>query len=245
MRVLVGCPTFEGYKYCLAEYAERVKNLSFSFYDVVLVDNSKTNEYSKKIQEHGLEVIKVPWHDNAFERIVSSRNVLRQKVLDEGYDYLLSLEQDIIPPVDIIEKLLRHKKKCICGVYYKIYDTKIKNLDGTIEDKKILLPLIFKITDDKNKMQVCYPKDLESEQLLKIRASGLGCMLIHKDVLKKISFRYDKDVDAHDDMFFSSDIYDSEFDMYTDTSVKCKHLLRKKGDVFETGKGNVFKPREP
>ena len=33
-KVLVGCPTFSGKEYCLREYADRVKSLSYDNYDV-------------------------------------------------------------------------------------------------------------------------------------------------------------------------------------------------------------------
>ena len=49
MRVLVGCPTYEGMAYCLKEYIQAIKNLSFGEYDILLVDNSNTDTYHKKL----------------------------------------------------------------------------------------------------------------------------------------------------------------------------------------------------
>lgn len=231
-RVLVGCPTFEGYGYCLKEYAERVNNFSYPAYDVVLADNSRGEVYTKKITEMGLGVVRGLHLPNVFERIVASRNLLREKTLHEGYDYFLSLEQDVIPPPQVIENLMGHHKDVVSGVYFKIYDIKVKDWDGIVKDKKAALPLLFKFDDDPTKMHVCYPKDVEGDQFFEIRACGLGCVLIHRNVLEKVKFRYDETKDTFDDMLFCHDALQEGFKLYADTSVKCKHLFLKKGDYF-------------
>lgn len=82
------------------------------------VDNSKDDKFSKRVQKDGLPVTRIPWVDKARLRMVNSRNLLRQKVLDEGYDYFLNLDQDIIPPDDIVERLIKHKKDVVTGIYF-------------------------------------------------------------------------------------------------------------------------------
>ncbi len=49
-KVLVGCPTSDYKEECLEEYAEAVKNLSYDNYEVLLIDNSKGNEYFERGQ---------------------------------------------------------------------------------------------------------------------------------------------------------------------------------------------------
>ena len=49
LRVLVGCPTHRCKDYCLEAYAKAVKSLSYNGFDVLLVDNSPTDEYFEKI----------------------------------------------------------------------------------------------------------------------------------------------------------------------------------------------------
>ncbi len=232
-RVLVGCPTYEGYRYCLKEYAERVKALTYHDYDIVLADNSKGNDYAHEIKLHDIEVIRERHLQSIYERIVESRNLLRERMLKGKYDYFLSLEQDVIPPVDIIEKLIRHGKDVVSGIYYKLYNVNVRGKDGIVRQKKTLLPLIFMPSNDKDKMHVCYPKDVEGEQFFKIRACGLGCVLIGKEVLEKVKFRYDPTKSTFDDFLFCTDVIEKGFEIYADTSVKCKHLFLQKGDVFK------------
>src|SRR3989344_6466165 len=127
-KILVGCPTADFKEYCLDAYIDGIKNLKFANFDLIVVDNSKTNKYfetlKKKITKeiipnaNKIEIIKDEFKEHARDRIVSSRNIIRQKVLDGKYDYFLSLEQDIVPSKDIIEKLLSPNKKIITAVYF-------------------------------------------------------------------------------------------------------------------------------
>lgn len=220
MKVLVGCPTSDYQEYCLKEYAEAVKNLTYDNYDILLADNSKDNKYSKKLEEHNIPHIKCKYSESARERIVNSRNKLREHALRNKYDYLLSLEQDVIPPNDVIERLLKHNKKVITGIYF------IHNImpDG----KRHLIALVNILEDNKKTMRTLNYNELWEPQLLKIFSCGLGCLLIHKSVLEKIKFRYEKDIDTHDDRWFCIDVHKNKIDLYCDNTVKCKHLIEKR-----------------
>lgn len=218
-KVLVGCPTSDYKSYCLDEYAKSVKTLSYDNYDILLIDNSKTSGYSEKIKKLGLNIIKDKYSESARERIVSSRNILRDYAIKNNYDYLLSLEQDVIPPKDIIERLLNHKKQVVSGVYFAF---------NFYQGKHQLLPLIWVDFDDKNKKMFYIDKTrLWSKEIIKIATCGLGCVLIHKDIFKKVKFRYDFKMDeGFDDMFFCKDLREKGIDIYADTSLKCKHLIK-------------------
>ena len=128
LKILVGCPTSNYQAYCLQEYAEAVKKLSYPNYNILLLDNSKDNIYSEKIHKYDLPLRKGMWFESARKRIVTSRNILRKIALTKDYDYFLSLEQDVIPPKDIIERLLSHKKDIVSGIYYTIKDKALRPL---------------------------------------------------------------------------------------------------------------------
>ena len=55
---------------------------------------------------------------------------------------------------------------------------------------------------------------------------GLGCILMHKDVLKNIKFRYDPEKEGFDDVFFCEDASKEGFEIFCDTNIKCKHLIK-------------------
>tara|TARA_Y100000310_G_scaffold338661_1_gene429002 strand:+ start:2699 stop:3400 length:702 start_codon:yes stop_codon:yes gene_type:complete len=220
-KILVGCPTSNHKAYCLDAYLAAIKTLTYQNYDILLIDNSENEEYSKLIKQKGISVIKAPFLPTARERIISSRNLLREEVLKKDYDYFLSLEQDVIPPKDVLEQLLQHGKEVVTGVYYMEYNVK---KEGTIVGKKIL-PLLYKKKDEEHLQQLSV-QEIEKEELKQITASGLGCILISKEVLEQIKFRYEEDKVVFDDIWFCQDLEKEGIQLYVDTAIKCKHLMR-------------------
>ncbi|MBL7147504.1 MAG: hypothetical protein ISS82_01630 [Nanoarchaeota archaeon] len=210
MKILVGCPTSEHKDYCLKEYVEAVKKLNC---DVLLIDNSEGEEYYNKIKSLGVNVIKDKYYEKARDRIVSSRNLLKERCLKNSYDYLFSLEQDVIPPLDVIERLLKHGKKIIGALYFKL------------EDEDTLSPLAWVHHEGNYARRLNYSDTVEP-RLMEVITCGLGCVLIHKDVLEKVNFRYDKNKKSFDDIWFGIDAREHGFKLYLDTSIKCKHLIK-------------------
>lgn len=217
-KILVGCPTSEHKSYALERYAEGLKSLNYDNFDILLVDNSKTDEYYKKIKSLGIPVVKGPYYEGAKQRIVDSRNILRQKVLDEGYDYFFSLEQDVIPPVSIIQRLLEHNKEIITGVYF----TYQKNKEGIDLG---LAPVLWK-KSGKSGLKVMSEQEVTTPRIIEVGACGLGCVLIRRKVLEKIKFRFGKEYEGFDDIWFAYDAFNNNFNIFADTSLKCKHLIK-------------------
>jgi glycosyltransferase involved in cell wall biosynthesis len=231
MRVLVGCPTYEGYGYCLDEYAAAVKMLTFKDIDVVLVDNSQGDDYADKIKTFGVKVLRSPHMNDVRERIVVARNKLRDYFLQGDYEYFLSLEQDVIPPPDVLERLMRHKQLVVSGVYYKEFVTTYTHQGKALKTVKKIFPLVYTSSpgfEASGKMHMCSVKDVDGDKFFKIRGAGLGCLLIHRRVVEKIIFHGGDDAGTYDDICLSNDLYDLKIPMYVDTSVKCKHMLSQK-----------------
>ena len=250
-KVLVGCPVSEHHAYCTGDYLEAIKNLSYPHYDILLIDNSKTEDFSKQLQKADVPVLRDCYAiEDVKDKIAASRNVLRKKVLEGKYDYFLSLEQDVIPPKNVIETLLKHKKSIVSGVYFNYY---------TVLDKKELFPVLYRWLSEKEKKDLLSKKevlkkvnpglyadleknhfnfsdvrmkltaaDVEKPRLLRIKQCGVGCVLIAKEVLEKITFRIDHTTDGFDDATFCDDALKAGYELYADTSVKCKHLVNKR-----------------
>jgi len=212
-KILIGCPTCDLYAYCIDEYIERIKEIDYNNFDLLLVDNSKDKQYYKILKKKGINVIKDEYQEPAIKRIVNSRNILRKFTIKKNYDYFLSLEQDVIPPKDIIEQLLKHNKKVISAVVFNKY-------------KNQLLPMIWK--EKEELIEFYKPEELEPRRLEKIRTASLSCMLIHKDILKEIEFRYEKEQKCFDDMFFCNDLKGKKISLHCDTGIKCIHKIKNK-----------------
>ncbi len=213
-KILIGCPTSDVKAYCLNQYIEGIRNLAHDSFDILLVDNSSGDDYFQRIKAAGIPVVKGKFFSGAKDRIVFARNLLRQKVLDD-YDYFFSLEQDVIPPKDIIERLLKYNKKVITAVYF----AHNKFPDGKTE----LMPLVYKLIKDRDMRPLNQEELWENPGLIKVVSCGLGCVLIHRSVLEQVKFRYERDV--FDDRFFCTDLLDKKIPIYCDTRVKCKHLI--------------------
>ena len=89
------------------------------------------------------------------------------------------------------------------------------------------MPLLARATKDPEKMHYFTAEEVEEPQLLPIRYCGLGCVLIHKDVLKSISFRTDPSSSgrAFDDVSFCNDALAACYPLYAGTGAKCMHRL--------------------
>lgn len=69
-------------------------------------------------------------------------------------------------------------------------------------------------------------------KLHKVFACGLGCTLIHKDILKKIKFRWEEGFGVHPDTFFAFDLDTENIPQYIDTSFMCDHQNSKWSKVL-------------
>ena len=194
-----------------------MKKLTYANKDVLFLDISLHEEERDRIRKEGIPVIRDAYLPLARDRIVHSRNILREKTLNEGYDYFFSLEQDVIPPPNIIELLLKAQKKVITGVYYTTYK---------FFGKEKIRPLIWGPVPGQPDHMQFLTDEVEKPQIMQIKASGLGCILIHKSVLANIRFRVGDDSEAFDDIYFCKDLEQQKIPLYTDTTMKCKHLIK-------------------
>lgn len=216
VKVLVGCPTYKTKEYCLKEFSDAVKNLKHEGidYDILLVDNTAGNQYMEEIKKHGLPVIKGPWRPEKRERIMMSRNILRDIVLEKGYDFLLCLEQDVIPEPDTLQKMVDHKKRIITSIVRK-------NMPYGKENR-VLPVLMTNHPVDKDSLWYVSEESLKEPALKNVLACHLGCTLIYREVLDFFPFRLMGS--TGDYMAFSKDTVDHGFLLLVDTTIKPKHL---------------------
>ena len=120
MKILVGCPTYELFEYCLEEYSKAVKSLTYNNYDVLLVDNSKDNNYLKKIKSLNLPVEKCSYLNLARARIVSSMNILRDHV-DSAYKAKNSVSKEFCQYTDsnAEDAVCRNRRRILDFILYR------------------------------------------------------------------------------------------------------------------------------
>ena len=123
IKILVGAPVYEGTRYSIGEFLDTIRNLDYSNYDILLVDNSQTDDFFQELKkEEGINVIKDTLKEKPnLKKVVSSRNKILEYALDNKYDYVLMMDSDVIPPKNIISELLTSGKDLISGLYYNYF----------------------------------------------------------------------------------------------------------------------------
>jgi hypothetical protein len=219
--VFIGTPTANVKDYCWDLFYERVSNLSYPHYTFMVADNSKSNKYSKELRKEGATVLRIKPKDKTnIAYVCESHNILRDAFLKSKASYFLHLESDIIPPPDIIERLMIHKKSVVGAAYFikfgdeshLMVSTEEKNYEN---DTNILHTILL----EKNGSDF----NIMDGKIHKVHSVGLGCVLIHRSVMEQIPFRYDKNVYAHPDSFFAIDCRFKNIPVYIDTDILCEH----------------------
>ena len=219
-KILIAAPQHESKNYCWDLWAERVKSLTYPNYDVFISDNSPTKDNLKIIKSKGFNAKHTPSNKKGLLHTINdSHNACRNYALTNNYEYILHLETDIIPPFDVIERLLNHKRKICSGLYDLFHGKKRK--------------LMVQIPEDYDRSirgyrTVGYAEERESNffdgKIKKVYHAGIGCILIHKSVLKKFPFRVVSGIDFHSDTWFANDCYMHNIPIYVDTTLMCEHL---------------------
>lgn len=216
-KVLVCSPTAESKRYCEDDWLDMVHSLSYTNYDILLVDNSTTRANFKRLNGLGVHTKYVsPKKREITETMALCHNVCKDYARDKGYEHILHLETDVFPPVDVIEELLVQNKPVIGGWYDVFNGRKRKS--------------IIQITEDTNKfMDIApYVEDYETTfcdgEVKRCYHTGLGCSLISKKVFSKIPFRMIKGEFTFPDSVFAYDLFVKGIPMYVHTGVVCKHV---------------------
>ncbi len=142
---------------------------------------------------------------------------MREIVLKENFDFLLTLDMDTIPPKNIIQKLLQHDKDVVAGLYFGQH---------AVNNKLMQVPFAWMFMSREGfwgRTRYMNPDEFSSGKLFELGMAGTGCVLISKKVLEKINFRYDNSMDAADDRWFFYDCHRLGIQPYIDTSVICAH----------------------
>uniref|UniRef100_A0A6M3J5I1 Glycosyltransferase n=1 Tax=viral metagenome TaxID=1070528 RepID=A0A6M3J5I1_9ZZZZ len=183
------------------------------------VDNSYDESYVEYIRAFGWDVGHIdPRGKSNQVYIWESQDLLRRKFLESDCEYYFSLESDIFPPFDIVERLIAHELP-IVGVPYFIDLGKasyllIQQLDVGISPKLDLTgynmhPIAsFMLMDGRLKLT---------------NGNGIGCTLIHRDVIESVPFRIVDGMIYHSDSYFYEDLFLMGIENYIDTSIHIQH----------------------
>jgi len=154
----------------------------------------------------------VQWCDNADQdgrvNVVNAYNGGRALCLS-GWDALLCIENDIIPPRATLQRLAAVKADVIYGLYCYRYPGHAWNAyhNG------------YQLSAKPAEARAAWGSVCEVE------GYGLGCTLIHRHVLEKIEFRITQGNELHCDSYFAEDVKAAGFRQICDLGVRCGHIV--------------------
>lgn len=221
-RILIAAPQHDSKRYCFEEWYMAVKSIIYdkAKVDVLLVDNSSNDTFSKYMQAYDINIGRINVKGkNVMQRMAESHEMCRVIALEEGYDFLLHIETDVIPPPDIIHKLLLARKKVVSALY-AINNGAQRELCVRFKDYCEPLDAVFIYGNN-------YNSTIAGKGLTKVFNAGLGCTLIHRSVLSQFKFRVaseDRFSDSHPDTWFAYDLMSKNIPIYCDTNTICRHL---------------------
>lgn len=110
-KVLVTCPTYDGKEYCWQQWIDMVKSLTYPSYDILAVDNSKTEDFYNKYKDQ-IPMIHLTFRadekDDAMYRVCKSMAEVQRHFLKGDYTHWMNIEADVIPPPDVIETMFKY-----------------------------------------------------------------------------------------------------------------------------------------
>lgn len=156
-----------------------------------------------------------------------ARNEIVKKAVKNGSDWLFFLDDDVLPPPDAFLQLTAWKKPVVSGLYYKRQGKIVPTAYREGAHGPVPIP------------SVGTPGFVDFV--------GGGCLLIHKVVFEKLKypwFEWTIDQEAlpskdrlGEDFNFCRKARQAGFEVFLDTTVKCRHL----GEGWADGDGK-FSP---
>ena len=156
---------------------------------------------------------------NCWGRVVDDAyNTIVQEALNDHADYICTCEDDTFAPKDAIVKLmdiLRKNPKSIVGAWYPKREASKQGVHIELIDG----------------VRQAMPSDGTIREAYTL---AMGCTLIPIEVFLQIPYPWFKTtVNLSQDSFFSQLARESGYQLLVDTSIKCKHIDRKTGEIFE------------
>ncbi len=170
----------------------------------------------------------VDWQTHSGDMVDLAPERLADQALARGYRHLFFLDDDIVPPLGIIDRLLGWRYPVTTGVYERRVGGLAQGLFENYESLKW--------------RSLGWPS--ATGDLALISATGAGCLLIDTRILRRMSrpwFHYSEE--GSEDMFFCRKLQlELLIPVLCDTTARCKHetsTYLEPGGVTSTLEGPV------
>ena len=164
----------------------------------------------------GHEPGQIATREDKYLNVTKKYNQAREMCLQGEYDYLWTVEADMIVPPDALSLLWQSLAGCGADVAYGLYASRHKDHFLCFATRLGEISIQFAHKSPQF-LQENWGKVMPSAGL------GLGCTLIRRRVLEEISFRYEGDLRACD-WLFALDCADHGFHQVHHLGVICGHI---------------------
>lgn len=148
----------------------------------------------------------------AHKPITHNRNIIVKRFLESGMDYLLMIDNDNVPPENILD-LADYEKDIVSGLCFAFM-------------KNMIIPLCLKMNQEKTYDLM----DIEEKSgLVECDGVGSGVMMIKREVLEKLPFPFRNEYDPEGiktkglDVNFCRRAKEIGFKVWCHLDMKCSH----------------------
>lgn len=222
--LLVASITYDGEEYALDAMLDALKAQTFTDFDLLFVDNSASDWYQKRLEQALEKRFPRRWTvlraggSGRFERILASRQAVRNFALDGPYQQVLMVDSDIILPPESVMSFVQADEALASGVYLNLFSR---------GGEPRVAPCLF--VDVGGKARHATLQEVLNTERLSIGAARLGCTFVARDLLEACPFRLNPRGAGEDIMFYRDAVAQGASPVAL-TSVRCLHLHFPVGD---------------
>lgn len=250
-KVLIACPTSDRHKNVCLKWLDYLNKLTYINFDVCLIDTTENDEYyeilkTKKVKDKPIIVLRHPWNKDkrpfSVQMLADARDEIRKYFLDNNYDNLFWLDDDIFIPKNGIQKLLWYDKDCV-GFHVHVYPKGMRKpcvfrsgdivmgqgLDYyTFAEIKAYKNFVDEFKANKldlnsKNLAVHMIKDFMKPYLFKCYAVNLGCLMVKRKVMEQTAFRTHPNFIMGEDLWWFAEANDKKFEFWCDSSCRPRH----------------------
>ena len=221
--VLIGAVTSRRHEKYLDRWLDGVSKFTHPNH-LVLVDTTVgTKSYYNKLKKRGVDVLRYDWktkEKNCFEMMADTKNMMRDKLLENGYTHFFGFDTDEFIPPESLSRLVSHDKDNV-GFPTPMWHKEpcvfkeggfIAHKDGTFKLAHYNWGELFKLCEK------------EQSNLLKVFAVGNGCLLSKKKVFEKLKWASPHFPLIAEDTLFYINLEKQGFESWVDMSTLPLHL---------------------
>ena len=153
--------------------------------------------------------------------VAGARNFVIQKAIDQGYDYVFFVDDDVLIPRNALVQLIHHNADIVGGMYYRKYFP-LETVGMHLDEEGF----------------PCSVKYTMGDVIHNTLVLPSGCTLIKVEVLKKLEAPWYKTITVKgrptltEDTYLCQRLRDIGVDIITDTGIQCLHIDYSKGIIY-------------